>query len=177
MKKNILPKGYFYHHEGYLWYTLPTEKFLDLPEIVKLGGNEFSVKQEFHVTIANVKAMAQAITENNTDTEDVEHVIQKLLTKYLQKNVISFEKFEDDLRLAVTKNRKSIAARCRINGIEGYFNLINRHYKKSFPLQPTHVTIYTINGLGVGINTNQQMESYTKITLPKVQKVLNSIDL
>lgn len=174
-EQKILPEGYFYHHEGYLWHVLPVEEFTDLPETIELEGEELNKKQEFHVTVANVRAMAQEIAEHDTDVESVEIAIQKLLTEYIQGNPISFEGFEEDLRLAITGDRKSIAARCRMSGVEGYFNLIEREYEKKFPLQPAHVSIYTVNGMAVGINSNEQMESYTKVTLPEVQKVLNAI--
>jgi|AntRauTorckE6833_2_1112554.scaffolds.fasta_scaffold07670_4 hypothetical protein len=173
----FLPEGYFYHNEGYLWHILPIEAFSDLPEKVEVRGEEFQRKQEFHVTVANVRAVAQEIAQKNEDVESIEVSIQKLLTEYIQSNTIHFEGFEEDLRLAITEERKSVAARCRMSGIEGYLDLIKEKYGKEFTLQPAHVSIYTVNGMAVGINSDEQIESYSKIELPEVQKVLNSVEI
>lgn len=176
-EQRLLPEGYFYHQEGYLWHILPVEAFADLPETVELAGEKFYKKQEFHVTVANVRAMAQEIAESGDDIEGIETAIQKILTGYLQSNSIRFEGFEDDLRLAISDERKSIAARCRMSGLEGYFDLIKKQYGKEYPLQPAHVSIYTINGMAVGINSDDQMQAYDKVTLPEVQEVLKFIKI
>src|SRR6056297_1681371 len=76
-EQKILPEGYFYHQEGYLWHVLPVVQFSELPEVVELDGEEFTKKQEFHVTVANVRAMAREIAEDDSEIEGVETAIQK----------------------------------------------------------------------------------------------------
>jgi hypothetical protein len=118
----VLPEGYFYHQEGYVWHILPLEAFADLPETVELVGEKFYKKQEFHVTVANVRAMAQEISGSGKDIEGIEIAIQRILTGHLQSNSISFEGFEDDLRFAISEKRKGIVTKCRMSGVRGYFD-------------------------------------------------------
>lgn len=168
------PEGYLYHPEGYLWRILPVEKFDDLPETVEVDGKSLTKKSEFHVTVVNARRIAQEIAgEDPQKAAEPEEELQKILSEYVGRTPISFDHFEDDLRLAVSAERESIAARCAMNNLEGYFELIKAKYGKEFPLQPAHVSIYTKTGAAVGIDSTEQMESFEKITLPEVQKMLD----
>jgi hypothetical protein len=107
----------------------------------------------------------------------LEEQIQGLLTEYLQQHPIAFVSFQDDLRIATSLDRKSIAARCTMSGIEEYFEYLQSRFGVTIQNQPTHVSIYTVTGAAVGIDTNEQMESFTKVDLPEVQKALDGISV
>lgn len=172
----ILPEGYSYHPEGYLWHILPVEKFDGLPESVDVGGQPFDKKSEFHVTVVNARRLAREIADGDPQrVAELETELQQILGEYVDQTPILLDRFVDDLRLATSVDRVSIAARCTMNNIEGYFDLIRAKYGQAFPLQPTHVSIYTKTGAAVGIDSVEQMESYEKIELPEVQNVLNAI--
>jgi hypothetical protein len=173
---SILPKGYSYHKEGYLWYILPAEKFDGLPETVYAEGKSFNRKSEFHVTVVNAGWIAREI--GGGDPKKVlgaEVALQKILAQYVEETPILFVRFKDDLRLAVSSERESIAARCVMQNLEGYFERIKKRYNKEFPTQPAHVSIYTATGAAVGIDSAEQMESFKKVELPEVQQVLDKI--
>jgi len=175
-KQPILPEGYSYHPEGYLWYILPVEKFDTLPETVEVDGRAFIKKAEFHVTVVNARGIASEIAGPDLRTmADIETNLQKMLAEYVSKTPIEFAHFENDLRLAVSPERMSIAARCAMLNLEGYFAHIKTVYDREFPIQPPHVSIYTSTGAAVGIDSVDQMESFKKIELPAVQEVLSSI--
>ncbi|OGZ04201.1 MAG: hypothetical protein A2648_01305 [Candidatus Lloydbacteria bacterium RIFCSPHIGHO2_01_FULL_41_20] len=175
-KQPILPEGYSYHPEGYLWYILPVEKFDTLPETVEVDGRAFIKKAEFHVTVVNARGIASEIAGPDLRTmAEIETNLQKMLAEYVSKTPIEFAHFENDLRLAVSPERMSIAARCAMLNLEGYFAHIKTVYDREFPIQPPHVSIYTSTGAAVGIDSVDQMESFKKIELPAVQEVLSSI--
>lgn len=175
-RKEELPEGYSYHPEGYLWHVLPVEKFATLPETVNIDGKDFIKKSEFHVTVLNAREVAKKIAEINTKAvEDIEEHLQVLLSEYLRNNQIKFIRFDDDLRLAVSSERESIAARCTMAGLEKYFEQIQSMYGFMPEAQPTHVSIYTLTGAAVGIDSTEQMESYQKVELPEVQNILNEV--
>lgn len=175
-QKALLPEGYAYHTEGYLWFVLPVETFAALPETVIVGNNELRKKTEFHVTVVNARRIARDIAgEDTAAVARAEAELQSLLSEYIQDAPIEFLAFDDDLRLATTPERKSIAARCRMKNIEGYFERIAAEYGKKYPLQPPHVSLYTSTGAAIGINSIEEMESFEKVEVPEVQSILNLI--
>jgi|GEM_PF-742029 len=172
----LLPEGYWYHPEGYLWFVLPVEKFARLPEQIEVEGHLLARKSEFHVTVINARKVAREIAHDDPQkTAEAERELQQMLTEYVRSNPVEFVRFDDDLRLATSSERISIAARCMMRGFEGYFEKIRERYDVLPPPQPTHVSLYTLPGIGaVGIDTNEEMESFKKVELPEVQKVLDS---
>lgn len=173
-RESLLPEGYFYHPLGYLWFVLPTAGFTNLPETVDVGGYSLAKKSEFHVTVINARKIAREIAKGDpVETERMERELQTLLSEYLRDHRIEFVRFEEDLRLATAGGLVSIAARCVMNGVEGYFDMIRQRYGIVVPSQPTHVSIYTLPGTGaVGIDSKEEMEHFTKVALPEVQKVV-----
>ncbi|HEY0964467.1 MAG TPA: hypothetical protein VGE31_01585 [Candidatus Paceibacterota bacterium] len=175
-KEVVLPEGFSYHPEGYLWYVLHAEKFADLPNEVIIDGTKFTLKSEFHVTVVHARAIAREISAcNQISVLEIENELQELFAEYVTEHEISFIRFEDDLRLAVSAERTSIAARCDVDGIQSFFDLVNERYGLQAPIQPAHVSLYTATGAAVGIDSQEQMESYARLTLPEVQKVLDLI--
>ena len=175
-KTSILPEGYSSHPEGYLWHILPVEKFNGLPETVDVEGSSFDKKSEFHVTVVNARGIAREIGGDDSQlVSKVECALQEILSQYIGETPILFGHFENDLRLAVSAERESIAARCSMKNLDGYFERIKERYGREFLLQPTHVSIYTKTGAAVGIDTAEQMESFRKVELPDVQKALDAI--
>ena len=171
-----LPQGYSYHPEGYLWFILPEERFTALPGVVEVAGETFKLKSEFHVTVINARRLAHMIAaEHQESISELERQIQGHLVKYLQGQSIEFVGFDDDLRLASSGDRKSIAVRVHMRGITGFFKYLESLYQVSIPAQPTHISLYTITGAAVGIDTDQQMDRYARIELPEVGEVLSSI--
>lgn len=179
VESELLPEGYYYSPRGYLWFVLPIEKFSGLPEEVFVEGNRFVKKKEFHATVINGRGVATDLTGGSESrVVEIEKELQKILTDYIKTFPIKFDGFEDDLRLAKQNNRISIAARCKLINLEGYFEEINRKYGKRYAIQPPHVSIYTLpDGLAVGIDSVEQMESYKKVSVPEVQNFLDSITL
>lgn len=174
--KPLLPEGYSYHPEGYLWYVLPIEKFSELPETVSLRGNTLFKKSEFHVTVANARGIARDLAgSDELEQQRIETRLQLMLSEHVRAAPIEFDGFEDDLRLATSEVRMSIAARCRMKNVEGYFERIAAEYGKEYSLQPAHVSLYTKTGMAVGIDSKEEIESFEKVALPDVQRILDTI--
>lgn len=165
-------KNFFYHPEGYCWYILPDTAFKDLPDTVTIYGDSFRLKDEFHVTIINSRKIAREL-----DDERAKERMQPLLREYISSGRIKFIHFGEELRLAVTNERKSIAAPCVMEGVEDYFREVSRMLNAQIPIQPTHVSLYTYTGKAVGIDTVQEMEGFEKIEIPEVQKAVKDITL
>ena len=173
--RTLLPEGYWMPNEGYLWRVLPVEAFKDLPKEVFVGDIVLTKKSEFHATVINAGGVARDVTHDVSRQREIGIEIQKTLSAYVMNNPIDLESFMDDIRLAVTDERTSIAGRCTLSNIEGFFQELSAMYGKEIPVQAAHVSLYTRSSGAVGIDTTEQMESYAKLDLPQVQEVLNTI--
>jgi hypothetical protein len=168
-----LPEGFWYSPNGNLWYVLSPEKFAAIPEEVNVNGKIFHKKNEFHITMINGRECAGKIAEQTG--QSVSEVVQELLilfSKYLSNNEIILHAYEDDLRLAISDTAESIAVRCRVEGLEGYFQILKDTYGIAFPIQPAHVSLYIHTETAVGINSDEQMEAFEKVEIPEIQKNL-----
>jgi hypothetical protein len=168
-----LPEGYWYHPAGYLWHVLPVEKFRALPDTVEVQGDKLFKKSEFHVTVVNVPFIAQTIQKDEMLLPDAIAKVLDIFQTYLKEHPISFKEFTGDLRLAKSEERESIAARCILDNLEGYFEQIRAETGVDVPVQPAHVSIYSREkDAAVGIDTAVEMESFAQIDLPEISAIL-----
>ena len=174
-KMRVVPEGYAYHKAGYLWRVLPTKEFAELPETVGVEGLSLTKKNEFHVTVANVREIARTIGGSDEEIQSREQDLLTLFSTYAATHAVDLVHFRDDLRFAKKDDRTSIAARCEVTNLEGFFSEIAERYGYRAPLQPAHVSLYTLTGGAVGINSDEEMEAYTKVELPEVQKALDAV--
>lgn len=173
----MLPPEYFYSPRGYLWFKLPVAQFESLPDEVVIDGKKFHKKNEFHVTVINGRRFAEEIAKlGNSSVEEVEKEIQSHLARYIREKPLRFGSFHDDYRLAQLDDKESIAARCTLENLDGFFEELRRIYDYPLPSQPAHVSIYTHTPIAVGIDSFEEMESYPKIVLPEVHNILSKIE-
>lgn len=163
----VLPTGYLYSPARYLWYTLPVRFFSGLPNTVEIDSAVFRLKDEFHVTIINSGQYTEAVAVRPDEVSDIELRLQEMLVESLKSTPIRLTGFISDIRLAVTSERKSLAVRCALDGLDVYLDRVIREF--GFPVeQPPHVSLYTETGLAVSIDSHEQMVSYTQLDLPQV---------
>ncbi len=150
--------------DGYIWLQLPAEPFAILPETIETEQGTLRRKREFHVTLVQATAIPEA-------------ELRALLDEYVAETPISFDRFEDDFRLAVSPPRTSIAVRCRLNNHAGLFDRIEERTGQRLPLQPSHVSLYTKDTpQGVGISTEEAWQSYQRLDLPDLTASLEALE-
>lgn len=168
-----LPSGYYIGGHGYAGLRLPVDWFANLAPRIMLDGVEYSLKDEFHVTIINARGVAKIIAENtNIPAEEIENEIHTMLGEYLTHTPMQFLHFVDDVRLAIKNERKSLAIRCELSNLEPFFNTLREKFQRVIELQPVHVSLYTLTGLAVGIDSIVQMESYEQVLIPEITQAL-----
>lgn len=172
----LLPEGYALHPEGYLWRILPIESFSALPETVEVDGYSLRKKTEFHITVINARGFARKLSAMGRGEEnEIEIKILSLLAVYVQKHPIALTEFIDDIRLAQTSERTSLAARCRVANLNGFFEELNATFGTEFLVQEPHVSLYTRTGAAVGIDTEVEIEAFKKVQLPHIQNILSEV--
>ncbi len=111
---------------------------------------------------------------------NIEDEILSLFCAYAKDHEILFVRYTGEFRFAETMDRKTIVTLCEISNLDAFFAYAEQELKISIPLQPTHVTLYTLQPeMGIGLNSEEEMQQKTQpIEVPSdVEQVLHKHDL
>lgn len=135
--------------KGYI--ALPLE-LGELPSNISVEGVELIKKSSFHISLLCVKDLLEKYG-------DIEDKILESFCASTKDHVISFERFNDELRFAQHDERKSLVALCEVSNLKELFAHLRKDLDIDIPDQPTHVTLYTLQlNAGIGLNSPADME-------------------
>lgn len=141
--------------KGYIYLPLEIN---NLPKEIKVNEYSLSSKTSFHCSLVCIKRISPEQEQN----------IIKYFCDFVSENEISFLNFKDEFRLVKKDDRVSIVAMCEISNIEKFFKGLEEEHNIKAEVQPTHVTIYTLEpdkGIGILDNTElQEMSSMIEVT-------------
>jgi hypothetical protein len=162
------------YQKGYIHITneLPA-----LPENITVEGKELLLKTSFHTTLLCAKDV-QRVLDNNWDaeltTEVAERVI-KVFNDFVSKKPLEFRGFTGEFRFVERGDKKSIVAMCEVSNVDELFTHVNSELGIVMPVQPTHVTLYTLQpNKGIGISDQGQL-SETRILNDEEIKAVRSV--
>jgi hypothetical protein len=158
------------YDKGYI--HLPVKNsFTSLPETITFSGKEFHRKDSFHISLVCVKEIAPqiAIAKGISET-DAEEKVLSLFAEYTIKHPISMGAWQKEFRLAKKEENETIVIRCSVLNLEGFFKMMNEILDMFIPVQPTHVTLYSlIPGKGIGITSDKAMEQCPKVHVKEIE--------
>lgn len=161
LKNYICGGDKFAYSKGYI--GLPVEVG-DLPDTVIVEGETLHRKSSFHVSLVCVKDI---LSKN----PDVEQEVLDAFCSFAEKKNISFIRYTGEFRFAQHEEKKTLVALCEISNLLEFSESLGRKLGMIFPLQPTHVTLYTLQpNAGIGLNSPADME--TKSILVDVPMIL-----
>ncbi|OGG49689.1 hypothetical protein A2763_03345 [Candidatus Kaiserbacteria bacterium RIFCSPHIGHO2_01_FULL_54_36] len=150
---------------------LPVEPglFEEFPKTVVWEGLTLLKKDEFHVTLLNITSL-----RNGAGISD--ETVMSFLDEFAKQHRFEPTAFLDDFRFVREGERASVVIRCRVSNLEELFREIRRKFNIDLPLQPAHVTLYTLqrNG-GIHIPSEEVMESLPPVRIPELQKAAENI--
>ncbi|MDB5190101.1 MAG: hypothetical protein JWN49_427 [Parcubacteria group bacterium] len=152
--------------QGYLALPISLE---GLPPRLQAGNLDLHAKATFHVSLMCVKNLIRKHGNN------IEDEILGLFCSYTKEHEVNFVKYTGEFRFAETMERKTIIALCEISNLDNFFRFAEQQLNISIPLQPTHVTLYTLQPeMGIGLNSADEMQQKTQpIEVPReVEQVL-----
>ena len=130
---------------GYIILLVPSP--IGLPVSISLQKEKLLLKSEFHITLINAEEIAKLIDQDNASKIEAEIVTE----------------FEDFIRVQ-RKERKTIVALAKVPNLVNFFERLKKKYQTNIPLQPTHVTMYTLQPeVGIGILSNEELERDSKL--------------
>ena len=156
--------------EGYMHVPVPHELFQNIPDTLVVDGTELGIKSEFHISLFELEYLASfLVSATEKSFEEVQENVLSIFSSYVAKKPITLTGFLDDFRVVEKEERKSVVVRCQMENLNGFFEALESTVGASVYRQPAHVTIYTLgHNKGIGIHTNEEMESFRAIELPEV---------
>lgn len=145
----------------------------DLPKSLEFGGNKFVVKPEFHITLLNFERIAKLI-----DSANVEKLKPDILSEFYEfvnKQPLTQYTLSKELRLVRAGENKTIVVLAKLKGIDKLFDTLSKKYGVALPVQPTHITLYTLptDTFGIPINSYEELKKISKLVdLPELQTLL-----
>ena len=159
MVGNYICDGTLYtYNANYL--SLPITLSAHLPETVHIEGSLLTKKDEFHVSLMCVRELRK------------EHpaVVEKVVPDFCAftaKNPVAFVGFTGEFRFAEEGEKKTLVAPCKVSNLETFSKMFGNLYDVQIPLQPTHVTLYTLQpNVGIGLNSQEEMAHKSRSIIP-----------
>jgi hypothetical protein len=141
-----------------------------IPENLKFAGNEFIIKNEFHITLLAVERIARIIESDNVENLKLEIVDE--FNKFVAEHPLTEYRLLDDVRLVTVDNNKTIVVIAELQGIESLFDRLSKKYKVELPVQPAHITLYTLptDTFGIPIFSYEHLSGISEtVQIPELQ--------
>lgn len=141
----------------------------DIPDSLEFEGTKFIVKSEFHITLLAAQHIAEIIDKNNV--EELQLKIIDEFYKFSKEFPLTEYELLDDMRLVTVGDSKTIVVTVNLKGIEEFFKRLEGRYRKALPVQPTHITLYTLptDTFGIPIFSYEELQSISRpIKIPEL---------
>ena len=127
--------------------------FDSLPETLEWKGKTFLKKKEFHITLVHAPVIL------------MEQLIQ-VFNRFVARTSVELERFENEFRSQKKEANETIVIRCVATNLIELFQEINTTLSIDLPLQPAHVTLYSIDeNVGIAIDSVTEMELLPRVEL------------
>lgn len=146
----------------------------ELPEALEAAGNTFVRKPEFHITLLPVERTAARIDEGRV--EELRPQIADEFYQFVGNQPLTEYELIDDLRLVeASETNKTIIVLAALKGIDELFSTLSSKHGVEIPIQPIHITLYTLpqDRIGIPINSYEELERMSQpIELPEIHRHL-----
>lgn len=154
-----------------IWLPVSEKLFVDFPEKIVWDGVSLQRKSEFHVTLLQVKNVAALADASSAEAID-------FFNTFVARKPIEFVSIFNDFRYAKESEKKVILVRCVVSHIEELFAALNDTFDINVPIQPPHVTLYTLQrDAGIHINSLDAMEHLERVRLPQLDVAFTSLEI
>lgn len=151
---------------GSLRLALDKRIFEPFPPEIAWRDIQLFKKSEFHVTLLHAKGSPEFFSISIGAITD-------FFTAFVSKSPITFVSFIDDFRYVEEEDKKTILIRCTVSNIERLFAELNSVFDTHLPVQPTHITLYSLEKtVGIHVNDVEAMERLPRIDLPGLEMAL-----
>lgn len=142
----------------------------NLPKVLEFQGDKFVVKPEFHITLLAVEQIAKIIDSDNA--ENLKLAVVKEFYDFVNALPLTQYELSDDLRFVRVGANKTIVIIAKVKNIDRLFERLSKKYGVQLPVQPTHVTLYTLptDTFGIPINSHEELKKISKpVEIPELR--------
>jgi hypothetical protein len=142
-----------------------------LPKTVSVQGHTLHLKQELHISLICAKRIAPII--NAAEKDKIEAKIVTLFKAFIGDHSLDNFSLLSEFRFVERDKRKTLVVMVEVPGLELFFKQLEEKYQTELPLQPTHITLYTLQPeAGIGILSPEELEQYsTVVTVPELAEL------
>lgn len=168
-----MKEPYDFYENGFGYIRFENLKLGGLPDSLTIEGCRLVVKSEFHISLVWVGRLAEMIDRQNKDKikADMIEEFEKFTKKYSLENY----KLTKKLRLVRRGDQKTVIIITKVPNLDIYFEKMSQKYGVQLPLQPTHITLYTLptDKIGIGILSEEELNKLSApIRIPKLQSLV-----
>lgn len=132
----------------------------NLPPKIEAEGYNLSSKKEFHCSLV---CIGKIIEKHKVSIPNFTEKVIADFCEFIKDNEVNLLRYRDEFRF-VTKEDEGFAVilMCDIANLDKFFELINKKYGLQVEYPPTHITLYTFQGVGVFLTDSQDIQKFTK---------------
>ena len=170
MTKYVCGSDKYLYDKGYIYLPIKLEK--ELPIEIEIENTKLYLKSSFHVSLLCTKNIFDKYPE-----KELENKIITSFCNFISNKNISLVKILNEFRFANSGERKTLIVRCEISYLNEFFKELSQEINMDIPLQPTHITLYTLQpDIGIGLNSFRELEEKS-IVVKVPDEIKDSLNL
>lgn len=132
--------------------------FSDFPSKIEINGYELLLKTEFHVSLVCIGKIIEK--HKVTIPNFIDKIVQDFC-EFTKSNAVGVLRYRNEFLFASESDLRSVVIMCDVSNLSKFFDLMNDKYGLNVKPPPTHVTLYTLTGLGIFLTDSEDVENLT----------------
>lgn len=145
----------------------------ELPASIEVDGDTLLLKSEFHISLVCAVRLAPLIDKQGSDKVAAE--IIEAFNEFVQGQPLTDYEVSGELRLVKRDEKKTVIVMVKVPNLDKLFDDLRQKYNVDLPIQPTHITLYTLppDNIGIGILSDEELQrDSVSIDLPQLKSLL-----
>lgn len=162
-----------------IWFPIEPSPFDAFSATVVWDNQKLIKKDTFHFTVLHVETACELMrAAGGLQHASAEEKVTAFFNTFVEKHPIDLVSFQDDFRYAQKDEKRTVVVRCIASNLTEFFAELNHTFGIDMPIQPTHVTLYTLQkNVGIHIPSDEVMNSLPNVNIPELAKALKGVHI
>lgn len=148
--------------DGYI--ALVNLELINLPETITIDTHLLTRTSEFHVSLMALKHLAPII-DPDSPAEAMAQLVDDFV-QFTKSTPLTTLELTSEFRLVRRADRVSVVVMVEVSGIDALFDALRTKYGPTLPMQPTHITLYTLQpNTGIGLFSTDEVARDTRVVM------------